>query len=68
MTHELLGWGLLASKALLPWLLVLFVGGLIADYIFPHIKFINRFIDSLPLSQKEIQIERSKECEKTTNL
>lgn len=29
-------------------LLILGIGGLIADYVFPHIHFIERFIDSLP--------------------
>lgn len=29
-------------------LLILGIGGLIADYMFPHIPFIERFIDSLP--------------------
>ena len=29
-------------------LLILVIGGLIADYVFPHTPFIERFIDSLP--------------------
>ena len=29
-------------------LLILGIGGMIADYVFPHIPFIERFIDSLP--------------------
>lgn len=29
-------------------LLILGIVGLIADYVFPHIPFIERFIDSLP--------------------
>lgn len=29
-------------------LLILGIGGLIADYVFHHIPFIERFIDSLP--------------------
>ena len=29
-------------------LLILGIGGLIADYVFPHIPFNERFIDSLP--------------------
>lgn len=28
---------------------ILTIGGLIADYIFPHIEPLNRFIDSLPM-------------------
>ena len=31
---------------------VLAIGGLITDYIFPHIEPINRFIDSLPMMQR----------------
>lgn len=30
------------------FLAVLGVGGLIADYVFPHIPFIQRFLDTLP--------------------
>lgn len=33
------------TSAILP---ILGIGGLIADYVFPHIPFIERFIDSLP--------------------
>lgn len=30
---------------------VLAIGGLISDYILPHIEPLNRFIDSLPMMQ-----------------
>lgn len=30
------------------FLLVLMVGCIVADYVFPHIPFIQRYIDSLP--------------------
>jgi hypothetical protein len=30
------------------WCFILAIGGLIADYIFPHIKPLNRWLDSLP--------------------
>ncbi len=30
------------------FLIILGIGGLIADYILPHIPFIQRFIDTLP--------------------
>lgn len=33
--------------------IVLFIGGIIADYIFPHIRPIERFIRSLPLGGGE---------------
>lgn len=34
-------------------LLTLGVGGLVADYIFPHIKPLERFLDSLPMMDDE---------------
>ncbi len=34
-------------------LAILFVGGLIADYVFPKIGFIERFIESLPMCREE---------------
>lgn len=36
---------------------VLTVGGLVADYIFPHIGPINRFIDSLPMMRDDHDAE-----------
>ena len=35
------------------FLIILGIGGIIADYIFPHIKPLNDFIDSLPLMADE---------------
>lgn len=35
------------------YLLILAVGGLIADYVLPHIPFIERFIESLPAFEDE---------------
>lgn len=32
---------------------VLAIGGLISDYIFPHIEPINHFIDSLPMMRDD---------------
>lgn len=29
---------------------VLAIGGIVADYCFPHSKWLNRFIDSLPMN------------------
>lgn len=31
------------------YMIVLAIGGFVADYIFPHIKPLNDFIDSLPI-------------------
>ena len=39
---------LVALIYLVPFMLLLCVGGLIADYIFPKIPFIQRFLDGLP--------------------
>lgn len=39
---------MVALAILTGYLLILFVGCLIADYVFPHIPFIQRFLDSLP--------------------
>jgi len=33
---------------MLPFMLLLCVGGLIADYVFPRIPFLNRWLESLP--------------------
>ena len=48
MTPELLDEAVVALAILTGYLLILFVGGLISDYVFPHIPFIQRFLDSLP--------------------
>ena len=48
MTPELLDEAVAALAILTGYLLILFVGGLISDYVFPHIPFIQRFLDSLP--------------------
>lgn len=36
---------------------ILAIGGLISDYILPHIEPINRFIDSLPMMQDDCDDE-----------
>ena len=48
MTPELLDEAVVALAILTGYLLILFIGCLIADYVFPHIPFIQRFLDSLP--------------------
>lgn len=35
------------------YLYILALGGLIADYVFPHIRPLEKFIDSLPIMQDE---------------
>lgn len=46
--EELLGEAVVGLGILSAFLAVLGIGGLIADYVFPHIPFIQRFLDSLP--------------------
>lgn len=48
LTPELLGDAVIAMGILGAYLLILGVGCLIADFVFPHIPFIQRFLDSLP--------------------
>lgn len=48
MTPELLGEAIVDFAFLAVFLGILGIGALIADYIFPHIPFIQRYLDSLP--------------------
>ena len=43
------------------FLFVLCLGGLIADYVFPHIPFIQRWIDSLPEYEDDEDVIREYE-------
>lgn len=43
------------------YLLILSVGGLVADYVFPHIGPLARWIDTLPLMQEEMEASDEKE-------
>lgn len=46
----------MAELLILPvYLLILGVGGLIADYVFPHIPPLERFIESLPLMVDDLE-------------
>lgn len=51
--EDLLGEAVVAMGLLSGFLLVLGVGGLIADYVFPHIPFIEKYLDSLPYWEDE---------------
>lgn len=51
--EDLLGEAVVALGLLAGFLLVLGVGGLIADYVFPHIPFIEKYLDSLPDWEEE---------------
>ena len=48
LTPELLGDAVIALGILGVYLLILGVGCLIADFVFPHIPFIERYLESLP--------------------
>ncbi|MPM27526.1 hypothetical protein SDC9_74038 [bioreactor metagenome] len=41
-----------------PLFLVLTIGGVVADFIFPHIKCINRYINRLPMMQNDIKDDK----------
>jgi len=48
MTPDLIGEAVVDLMVLAGFLVVLGVGALIADYVFPHVPFIQRYLDSLP--------------------
>lgn len=48
MTPEQIGDALVALAIISGYLLILGVGCLIADFVFPHIPFIERYLESLP--------------------
>lgn len=48
MTPDLIGEAVVDLMFLAGFMVVLGIGALIADYVFPHIPFIQRYLDSLP--------------------
>lgn len=46
------------------FLLVLGVGGLIADFVFPHIPFLQKWLESLPEYEDDVEIARLYEEER----
>ena len=48
MTPEQIGDAAVALAIISGYLLILGVGCLIADFVFPHIPFIERYLESLP--------------------
>ena len=48
MTPEFIEEAVVGLAILTGYLLILSIGCLIADFVFPHIPFIQRFLDSLP--------------------
>lgn len=48
MTPEFIDEAIVCGMIFAGFMLVLGIGGLIADYIFPHIPFIQNYLDGLP--------------------
>ncbi len=48
MTPDLIGEAVVDLMVLAGFMVVLGIGALIADYVFPHIPFSQRYLDSLP--------------------
>ncbi len=48
MTPDMAEEAVVALAILAGYLLILGIGCLVADFVFPHIPVINRFLDSLP--------------------
>lgn len=48
MTPDLIGEAVVDLMVLAGFMAVFGIGALIADYVFPHIPFIQRYLDSLP--------------------
>ena len=48
MTPDLIREAIVDLMILAGFLVVLGIGALIADYVFPHIPFVQRYLDSLP--------------------
>ena len=55
--EDLLGEAVINLGLLAGFLLILGIGGLIADYVFPHIPFIEKYLDSRPLWEDEEEKE-----------
>ena len=58
MTHDLIGEAIVDLMVLAGFMIVLGIGALIADYVFPHIPFIQRYLDSLPDYEDDEELER----------
>lgn len=58
MTPDLIGEAVVDLMILDGFLVVLGIGALIADYVFPHIPFIQRYLDRLPDYEDDEEVER----------
>lgn len=57
MTPDLIGEAVVDLMILAGFLVVLGIGALIADYVFPHIPFIQRYLDRLPDYEDDEEVE-----------
>ena len=58
MTPDLIGEEVVDLMVLAVFLGILGIGALIADYVFPHIPFIQRYLDRLPDYEDDEEVER----------
>lgn len=58
MTPDLIGEAVADLMVLAVFLGILGIGALIADYVFPHIPFIQRYLDRLPDYEDDEEVER----------
>lgn len=58
MTPDLIGEAVVDLMVLAVFLGILDIGALIADYVFPHIPFIQRYLDRLPDYEDDEEVER----------
>lgn len=58
MTPDLIGEAVVDLMILAGFLVVLGIGALIVDYVFPHIPFIQRCLDRLPDYEDDEEVER----------
>lgn len=57
MTPDLIGEAVVDLMVLAGFMVVLGIGALIADYVFPHIPFIQRYLDRLPDYEDDEEVE-----------
>lgn len=58
MTPDLIGEAVVDLMVLAVFLGILGIGALIADYVFPHIPFIQRYLDRLPDYEDDEEVAR----------
>ena len=58
MKKDMIGEEVIDLMVLAVFLGILGIGALIADYVFPHIPFIQRYLDRLPDYEDDEEVER----------